>query len=143
MGGSTSTLRTSARDGRLGIVVLGVMFLPAGFQAALFPQSFYDDFPVGRGWIAATGDPYSEHLVRDVGALFLALVVVSLWTWVEPRLARPVAAAWLVQGLLHLTYHVGHLDGLDGMDEAAMLGSLIIVPILALATLATAGRAPA
>ena len=34
---------------------------------------FYDDFPgLGRSWVAADG-PYNEHLVRDVGALNLAL----------------------------------------------------------------------
>ena len=55
-------------DGDLGN--LGV-----GFQALFTPRSFYDDFPIGRGWVAMDG-PYNQHLVRDVGSLNLALVVL-------------------------------------------------------------------
>ncbi len=114
------------------VVAVGVMFLPAGLQAAFFPRSFFDDFPVGRGWIAGADPFYGEHLVRDVGALFLAMVVVSIWAWWEPALCLPVAVAWLVQGTLHFVYHVGHLHGLDGVDKLGILGSLVVVPIIAI-----------
>jgi hypothetical protein len=132
--GGTEVATTSRRNVEQFLVVaLGVMFLPAGLQAAFFPRSFFDDFPLGRSWIAGADPFYGEHLVRDVGALFLAMVVVSLWAWWEPALCLPVAVAWLVQGTLHLVYHVGHLDGLDGVDKVGMLGSLVVVPIIATA----------
>ena len=47
------------------------------------PQSFYDDFPgLGRAWVSVDG-PYNEHLVRDVGALNLALLVLFVVAWVR------------------------------------------------------------
>jgi hypothetical protein len=36
-----------------------------------------------------------------------------------------VAIAWLVQGLFHLGFHIGHLDGLDTADQVT--GSLEVV----------------
>jgi hypothetical protein len=124
--------RSSTRVERSCVALLGLMFLPAGLQAAFFPQSFFDDFPLGRGWIAATEAVYSEHLVRDVGALFLALVIVSLWAWWEPALCLPVAVAWLVQGTLHFVYHAGHLDHFDGTDAFGIMLTLVLAPVLAI-----------
>ena len=123
---------------RIEAVALGliaVFMLPAGIQAAFAPRSFFDDFPLGRGWIAHEGDAYNEHLVRDVGALFLALIVVTVWTLWRHHPARPVAAAWLVQGVLHVTYHVRHLDGYGTADKVGLVGSLVTVPVLALVAL--------
>ena len=123
--------------GALGLIA--IFMLPAGLQAAFAPKSFFTDFPLGRGWIAAEGDVYNEHLVRDVGALFLALIIVTAWTVWRRGPSRPVAVAWLVQGALHLVYHGGHLDGYDTADKVGLIGSLITVPALALVAL-WAGR---
>ena len=50
--------------------------LVVGAWALLAPGSFYEDFTaLGRGWIYAW-PPYDEHLLRDVGALNLALAVL-------------------------------------------------------------------
>ena len=49
--------------------------------------------------------------------------------------ARPVAVAWLVQGVLHLVFHAGHLDGYDTVDKVGLIVSLITVPSLALVAL--------
>lgn len=123
------------RFGRILVVALGAMFVPTGVQASFFPRSFHDDFPLGRGWIAAAGGQYDEHLVRDVGALFLALAVLSIWSWWRPALCTPVAVAWLIQGIWHLVFHLGDLDGLDGIDRVGLVGSLVAVPVLAIAAL--------
>lgn len=117
------------------LLIIAVFTLPAGLQAAFAPRSFYDDFPLGREWIARDGGAYNEHLVRDVGALFLALIIVTVWTALRNRPARPVAVAWLVQGVLHFVYHVGHLDGYETADKVGLIGSLISIPILALVVL--------
>ena len=89
----TTRDETPRRDGRAFVTLLGAMYIPTALQASAFPRSFYDDFPLGRGWIAASGGAYNEHLVRDVGALFLALAIASLWTarnraFVRDRLHR-------------------------------------------------------
>ncbi|MGH9133454.1 MAG: hypothetical protein ACRDZZ_05925, partial [Ilumatobacteraceae bacterium] len=99
------------------------------------PESFFDDFPFGRGWVAAEGGVYDEHLVRDVGVLFLALIVVTVWALWRRQAARPVAVAWLLQGVLHLGYHLGHLDGYDGIDKVGQVASLAAIPVLALVAL--------
>jgi len=125
---------------RGAIALIGLMFVPVAVQATFFPRSFFDDFPLGRSWIALTEGVYSEHLVRDVGALFLALVIVSVWAWWEPALCLPLAVAWLVQGTLHFVYHVGHLDHFDGFDSVAMLFSLVTVPLLAVAVIVAEWR---
>jgi hypothetical protein len=117
------------------LIAIAVLMLPAGLQAAFAPRSFFDDFPLGRGWISAGDAAYDEHLVRDVGALFLALIVVTFWCAWRREAMTAVAVAWLVQGVLHLGYHVGHLDGLGGTDKAALVVSLALVPILALVAL--------
>lgn len=123
------------RTERLALFVVAVMMLPAGVQAAFSPRSFFDDFPLGRGWAAGEGDVYNEHLVRDVGALFLALIIVTLWTVWRKRAARPLAVAWLVQGTLHFVYHVGHLGGYKTIDKLGLGFSLAAVPALALLAL--------
>ncbi len=133
--------------GRIEQVALGLIalaMLPTALQATFMPRSFFDDFPLGRGWISAGGGAYDEHLVRDVGGLFLALIIVTVWSLWRPQARRPVAVAWLVESVLHVGYHAGHLDGLEGFDKVAMMVSLTAIPVLALVALwagagATAG----
>jgi hypothetical protein len=124
---------------RAALGLIAVVMLPTGLQAAFTPRSFFDDFPLGRSWISRGGDAYNEHLVRDVGALFLALIIVTTWTAWRRGPALPVAVAWLVQGALHLAYHAGHLGRYDTVDKIGLIGSLIAVPALALIAL-WAGR---
>ncbi len=129
-----STKKTDTRRHlveRVALGTIGVSMLPAGLQAAFTPRSFFDDFPLGRGWIAHRGDAYNEHLVRDVGALFLAMVIVTGWTVLRRRPGRGIAVAWLVQGVLHLAFHLGHLDGYGTADKIGLIGSLVTVPSLA------------
>jgi hypothetical protein len=117
---------------RWSLVAIAIVMAPAGIQAAFAPRSFFDDFPLGRGWISVGDATYDEHLVRDVGALFLALVVVTLWSAWRRQAMTAVAIAWLVQGTLHLAYHINHLEGLGGTDKAGLVVSLVVVPVLAI-----------
>jgi hypothetical protein len=133
----TATDASPWRDGRAFVVLLGAMFLPMALQASAFPRSFYDDFPVGRGWIAASGGAYNEHLVRDVGALFLALAIASLWTARNRALVTPMAVSSLMVGVLHVAFHVRHLDALSGADQVLLTSSLLAVPVLSIAALAS------
>ena len=116
---------------RWSVGAIAVGMLPVGVQAAFAPRSFYDDFPLGRSWIAREGGGYNEHLVRDVGVLFLAMVLYTGWTVWKRHPLRPVAVAWLLQGLLHVVYHAGHLDGYESGDKVGLIGSLVLIPALA------------
>lgn len=124
---------------RVCLGAIGLFMLPAGVQAAFAPRSFFDDFPLGRGWIAAEGGSYDEHLVRDVGVLFLALIIVTLWAAWRGEFLVPVTVAWLVQGVAHFAYHVGHLDGVAGVDRVGLVGSLAVIPALAAVALGAMG----
>ncbi|MEO1060979.1 MAG: hypothetical protein AAFZ07_06150 [Actinomycetota bacterium] len=142
---------TIRRSFRVALGYLIVVSAEIGLWALLAPRSFYDGFPgLGRAWVAVDG-PYNEHLVRDVGALNLALAVVLLAAAV--RLTRPLvdiaALAAIVWGVPHLTYHVLNTDGLSASDLALSLGGLtlfVALPLLLLtvdrSALEGAGDAP-
>jgi hypothetical protein len=123
-------LRTRTRL-NLPLLLIAAFMAPVGVQAALFPRSFFTGFPVGRGWITGTGGAYNEHLVRDVGVLFVALVIATAWTAATRQGDRAVAVAWIVQGAAHLVFHTSHLHDLTGLDRAALLASLAVIPVLA------------
>jgi nucleoside-diphosphate-sugar epimerase len=124
---------------RLMLWVLAISGAGVGVQAAFFPRSFYDDFPFGRGWVALDG-PYNEHLVRDVGALNLALVVMTVAALVlaTRALARTAAIAWLAYSLPHFVYHLRHLSmsmaGADKVGIVVSLGVTVVAPVVLLAT---------
>jgi nucleoside-diphosphate-sugar epimerase len=118
---------------RLLLWLLALGNLGVGLQAAFTPRSFYDDFPLGRGWVAMDG-PYNQHLVRDVGSLNLALVVlVFAALFVGTRvLARTAMIAWLFNAIPHFVYHVRHV-GMAGMAASDRVGILVTLGFAALA----------
>jgi hypothetical protein len=116
----------------------GVLAFAAAYQgvwAAAFPLSFYNDFPgPGLHWVAALG-PYNEHLARDVGALNLSLLVLSVWALRRPTREAMVVTggAWLIYNAIHLLWHLLHLDVFATADKimvATTLGVLLILSIL-------------
>jgi hypothetical protein len=121
-------------------VLLGVLTASAtvvGVWAAFAPRSFYDNFPgLGQMWVAVDG-PYNEHLVRDVGALNLALAVVTLCALVSLARSTIVASAlgWLVYGIPHFVYHARHLGPFDATQAVAVLTSVGSTSALALVVL--------
>jgi hypothetical protein len=126
---------------RLLLWLLAVPNLVTGAWAAFSPRSFYDDFPgaFGREWVAPDG-PFNEHLVRDVGGLFLALGIVTVIAalTLSLPLVRAVAIASLVFAVIHLGYHVRHLDPFDATDSVAIITSLALGPVLAVVVLVLA-----
>jgi hypothetical protein len=129
---------------RIGLVVLGFPSLVVGVWAAFFPRSFYDDFPgMGRVWVAPDG-PYNEHLVRDVGELNLALVVVTAVAAVTlvPTLVRAVLAGWIVYSVPHLVYHLRNMEPFSTDDQVSIGASLALVPIIAVVLLVLDVRSP-
>jgi hypothetical protein len=108
--------------------------LYVGPWAGLAPRSFYDAFPgLHRVWVAVDG-PYNEHLVRDVGGLYLALAVAGI----VALLCRPGATtvmlggAWTAFAVLHLAYHLHHLDGfapVDVVGNVVALGGTLLLAL--------------
>jgi len=133
---------------RAGLVGLGTLQAVNGLYALIAPRSFYDDYPFGRGWVAALPQ-YSEHLVRDVGGLFLATAVVLLAAavYLERRLVAVALIAFLAFSLPHSTFHafnLGPYSTADLLANAIGLGATVGIPGLLLYLLfGTPGRAPA
>lgn len=132
---------------RGGLAVLAVATAPIAIWATIAPHSFYDSFPgAGRSWVAPLG-PYDEHLVRDVGAFELGLLVLAVFAVVvaERRVMQAALLAFAVAGLPHLLFHLFNTEPLSTGDNAASLAGLallVIVP-LALLPLTRARRATA
>ena len=122
---------------RILLGVLALVGLLTGGWAQFFPESFYTDFPAVRtGWVSADG-PYNEHLVRDVGAMFLALGVLAAIAAISGQLlaARLAGAAWLVFSGLHFAYHVTHLGVYQPIDQwlnVITLAATVLLPLAAL-----------
>ena len=135
-----------SRNGGLGrwrtlaLAVLAVNALSVGVWALLAPASFYTSFPGGgRSWISIDG-PYNEHLVRDVGGLNLALLVLTIAAlYVRgPTFVRLTGLAWLPFAIPHAIYHVAHMGDLKAtVDKVSNVGGLALTALLALALAAS------
>jgi hypothetical protein len=135
-------LRQVAGDGmtQLGVrVTLACLAFSAavpGLQATISPPTFYDGFPVGRGWVQML-PPYNEHLIRDVGNYKLAFAILFAWAAWRPsrELVVPLASAWSVAALLHAVDHALHLGGFgagDAIALTAVLAAALALPVLAI-----------
>ena len=123
---------------------LGAVQLVNGLYALLAPRSFYDDFPFGRGWVEALPS-YSEHLVRDVGGLFVAtaVILIAAGYWLERRLTAVTLVAWLAFAVPHTVFHLFNLGPFgagDAIGNAVALALTVVAPLWLLALLAGAVR---
>jgi AhpD family alkylhydroperoxidase len=118
---------------RAVLVVLGAVQTLNGLYALLDPSGFYEDFPAGRGWVAAY-PAYSEHLVRDVGALFLATGVLLLVAavWLTRRMVVVALVTWLLFAVPHTVFHLLEPEGGDRAANAASLLSSVVLPVAVL-----------
>ncbi len=127
--------------------LLAVVAAYQGVWAAAFPRSFYDDFPApGFHWVAALG-PYNEHLVVDMGALNLALLVLSVWALRRPTRESLVVTggAWSIYNAIHFLWHMLHLHVfpvIDKVSVAVILGGLLILSILMMLPVKEPGPGP-
>jgi len=118
----------SPRSARVGLGSLFVAALAIGLTATVAPRSFYDDFPFVAQWVELL-PPYNEHLVTDVGGLYLGFAVLFAWAaWTLDRtLVHAVGVAWLLSATLHLLFHSGHLAGFGAADAIAELLTLALL----------------
>ena len=139
--GSTAAL-SAPLVARIGAIILAFQGLGMGLWATIAPRSFFDDFPgLGLSWVAPDG-PYNEHLMRDFGALNLALGVLALCAaiWLTRTLIIATAIAWIVYSIPHLTYHALNGQPFDAADHIAIVASLAFTPIVAVVMLLAGGR---
>jgi hypothetical protein len=105
-----------------------VAALSIGLTAAAFARAFYDDFPFFTHWVELL-PPFNEHLVTDVGGLYLGFAILfgwAAWTF-ERALVRPLCVAWLVMAGIHLIFHASHLEGFGTADAIAEIASLALL----------------
>ena len=122
-----------ARIVRPALVALGVLQLALGVWALFVPRSFYGSFPIGRGWVELL-PPYNEHLVRDVGGLYLTTAGVFLGAAVVMRRSVVVLAclSWLLFAVPHAAYHLLNLEPFtigDAIANVGVLAGAIVLPV--------------
>lgn len=119
-------MTTSTR--RLALWTLSALAGVIGAWALFFPASFYDDFPgFGLLWISVDG-PFNEHLIRDVGAFYLALTAAGIAVALSRTLegTRAMGIAWVVFSVPHLVYHLDHLHLADPLDAGLQAAALVL-----------------
>jgi len=142
--GSSTAALASPLVARIGLAILAVQGLGTGLWSTIDPRGFYADFPgLGMSWVAPDG-PYNEHLMRDYGALNLALGVLALCAaiWLTRALAAGAAIAWIVYSIPHLAYHALNGQPYDVADHVAIVASLALTPIIGIVVLMAARSAP-
>ena len=117
----------------LTVLVAGVL----GSWSYVWPQHFFDRFPVVLGTWISTDGPYNEHLVRDHGAMYLALGAAGISALARPSaaLVRTLGIAWTVFAALHAGYHLRHLDHLAADEAVGLTVALLATVALGLAML--------
>ncbi|TWP49080.1 hypothetical protein FKR81_25755 [Lentzea tibetensis] len=122
---------------RAGLSLLAVTQVAVGGWALVAPRSFFDDGPFpGVHWVAMF-PPYNEHLMRDFGALNLALCAVLVFAAVtlEKTLTRAVLTGYVVFAVPHFVFHLNHLEHMPFADQAGNVVSLAAAVLLPLALL--------
>ena len=119
--------------------------LSIGAIGAFAPHTFYADFPFLTHWVNLL-PPYNEHLVTDVGGLYLGFAVITGWAAWRPERTLVLAAAtgFLLSGVIHLAFHASHLSGFgtaDAIGEIAGLALLLAPPSVAIWAVRSDGAA--
>jgi hypothetical protein len=136
----------SPQTARLALGFLVLATATIGLTATVAPHTFYADFPFLAHWVDLL-PPYNEHLVTDVGGLYLAFTVLFAWAarTLDRTLVQAACSAWLLAAALHLLFHVTHLDHFgtgDAIAEIFTLALLLVPPPIAIWATTPADAAP-
>jgi hypothetical protein len=136
--------RLPVKPYRFGLLAIAFFQLGVTAQALLAPKSFYEDFPLGRGWVAAYPE-YNEHLIYDYGGFTLGALValVLAGIWLDRRAVQLAIVSWLVGATIHFVYHVATIDRFDTGDAAGNLVALFLYIVLPGGLLVRSMHAPA
>lgn len=123
------TTRTVLRG---GLTFLAATQIAVGFWALLFPQSFFDIPWVGMRM------HYNEHLMRDYGAMSLAMsvVLVAAVVFARRQLICIALTTYLVFAVSHFVIHfrmLHHLTPTEGTALMIGLGFAVAIPAALLA----------
>jgi hypothetical protein len=121
---------------RAALLALTAYCLFLGLTATVVPHVFFDDFPFLAHWVERL-PPYNEHLVTDVGGLYLAFALLFAWAarTLDRTLIRATCTAWLLAATLHLIFHAAHLGNFttaDAVGQIASLALLLVPPAVAI-----------
>jgi hypothetical protein len=124
---------------RIGIWFLAIVELGIGVVATLTPRAFYDHVPG-----VSLASAYSEHLMRDVGAMSLALAVVIFVAAItmEQLMVRTALTAYLVFAIPHLLFHVTHHQHYPTATAIIETTGLVILLLLPVALLVLTRERP-
>ncbi|MFS8103079.1 hypothetical protein LFM09_38725 [Lentzea alba] len=121
---------------RISLAFIGVTSAYVGIYAYFAAASWYANFPgFGLRWLPQLG-PYNEHLIKDVGAMYLALTVLSFLAFAnarKPVIVQMTGAALLVFNTLHFVYHLTMLHMYEPRDQwlnAVLLGLLVVLSVI-------------
>ena len=133
-------------EARFTLIQLGAIQGVLGLYALFFPRSFYDDFPLGLGWVEAL-PAYNEHLVTDFGGLFLATAVMLLAASIrlERRWVAISLLAYLAFSIPHTTWHLFNLEPYstgNAIANVVTLAATVLLPLGVLYLVSRESRAP-
>lgn len=126
---------------KLGMWLLGLVYLGWGVPAAVAPRWFFDHFPgLGQKWTAAY-PPYNEHLMTDVGvaAIVLGAMLIAAALIGDRKVNAVVLSAVALYEALHLAFHLTHHGVMASGSEALSRLSIAVGVLFPLALL-TADR---
>lgn len=124
---------------RICLGVLGLSALAIGIPASFAPETFYTDYPFFTTLVSLL-PPYNEHLITDVGGLYLGFGILFIWAMVKPtrQLIVPLCVAWILAQALHFAFHVSHLTGFtttEALTQQIGLAVYLVVAIIPIAML--------
>ena len=132
----------SAVGARIALGLLCLSAFTIGLTATVAPRTFYDDFPFLSHWVDLL-PPYNEHLVTDVGGLYLGFALIFAWAarTLDRTLVLAACVAWLLTATIHLVFHATHVNGFDSGDAIAEIASLTLLLVPAPVAIWGVGRA--
>jgi hypothetical protein len=131
---STGPITSRRFEARLIMGTLGGIQFLNGIWATLAPTSFYEDFPPGfGGWVSAL-PAYNEHLMRDVGGLFLATGFILLVAAVhlERRIVLLALISYLLFAIPHAIWHFFNFEPYgtgDVIGNVVALTATVVLPL--------------
>jgi hypothetical protein len=123
--------RLPANPYRFGLLAIAFFQFGVTMQSLLAPKSFYEDFPLGRGWVEAYPE-YNEHLIYDYGAYTLGalLALVLAGIWLDRRVVQLAIVSWLAGASIHFVYHAVTIDRFGTGDAIANIVGLLLYIVL-------------
>jgi AhpD family alkylhydroperoxidase len=118
------------------LLLLGFGQALVGVTMLIDRRGWFQSFPLGRDWVEAL-PPFNEHLVVDVGSLFVGIGVLAVLAgiWLERRVVIAACTAWLLYAVPHTIYHSVEqpLGTGDAIANLTTLALTVIGPALVLA----------